>query len=282
MDCGRADRRTEIERACADALRGAPLRLNPPAVALRSRPKTTTVMTILHVSDLHYDKRWYHWLLDRAPAHDLLAVSGDLLDLNAATPQRRQAAWVLDWLNACPRPVCVCSGNHDLEWFDAVERWAPAYWLRGRVNPRLWIDGQRVTMEEVSILSIGCTTRPKGGPADVWVVHAPPTGTAVSTRTTGFEGGDPELVPAIRRHAPRLVLSGHVHDPVCWCHETDGALYLNPGRDRGAPFPNHILVETGTLAARRLTARGTQSFAPVDAGLASVVSAPSEMLTPAA
>ncbi|MBS0663221.1 MAG: metallophosphoesterase family protein [Verrucomicrobia bacterium] len=239
-------------------------------------------MTILHVSDLHYEKRWFHWLRDHAPAHDLLAISGDLLDLNCATPQREQSAWVLNWLNAFPRPLCVCSGNHDLEWHDAVEHWVPAYWLRDRVNSRLWIDGQHVTFDGLSFLNIGCTTRPKGGVADVWVVHAPPTGTLVSARNIGFEGGDPELVGAVRRYAPRLVLAGHVHNPMRWHHEVGPTLLLNPGSDRESRFPNHILIETNALTAQRFTQHGVQVLPRIDAAIAGQAPSPAEVLEPAA
>lgn len=204
-------------------------------------------MTILHVSDFHFNRRWFDWLLRRAPAHDLVVMSGDLLDLSAATPHRRQIAWVSDWLNDYPRPLCVCSGNHDLEWDAATERWAPAYWLRDLVNPNVWSDGTRIELNGLSVRTIGCTTRPKGGDADVWVVHAPPTGTLVSTRATGGDAGDPDLVPPVRRHRPRVVLSGHVHQPSHWCDRRDGTLYLNPGRTPDAEFPNHVLVHTARL-----------------------------------
>ena len=53
-------------------------------------------MTILHVTDFHSNKRWFDWLLHRAPAHDLVVMSGDMLDLGTATPQRRQIEWVVD------------------------------------------------------------------------------------------------------------------------------------------------------------------------------------------
>ncbi len=239
-------------------------------------------MTILHVTDLHYSKRWFDWLLDQAPPHDLLVISGDLLDLASVTPHRKQIAWVLGWLNAYPRPLCVCSGNHDLEWFDAAEHWVPAYWLRDRVNPVVWVDGQRVTFDGVSILNIGCTTRPKGAPADVWVVHAPPTGTLVSTRDIGLEGGDPELVGPVRRYAPRVVLSGHVHQPMRWYHDTGSTLYLNPGCNRDAAFPNHILVETGTLRCDLVTEFGPQLIVPRSANAEPPVDSALRALTPAA
>ena len=211
-------------------------------------------MTIPHVTDFHFNKRWFHWLLHRAPAHDLVTMSGDMLDLSAATPHRRQIEWVSDWLGDFPRLISVCSGNHDLEWDSEAGRWTPAYWLRRIDNPNVWTDGQRIKLDGLSILNIGVTTRPKGGAADVWVVHAPPSGTAVATRANGAGVGDPDLGAAAHRHSPRLVLSGHVHNAVSWREHRHGTLFLNPGYDPDADFPNHILVQTDQLECELITA----------------------------
>jgi len=207
-------------------------------------------MMILHVTDFHFNLRWFDWLLHRAPSHDLVVMSGDLLDLTVATPQRRQIAWVSAWLDAFPRPIVVCSGNHDLEWDSANARWTPAYWLRAITNPLVWTDGQRVRFDGLSFISVGAATQPKGGAADVWVAHAPPSGTLVATRFNGDDAGDPDLVSPVRRYAPRLVLSGHVHRPSSWRAQTNGTLFLNPGYNPTAPFPNHILIHTAHLTSR--------------------------------
>ena len=207
-------------------------------------------MTILHVTDFHFNKRWFDWLLHRAPPHDLVVMSGDMLDLAGATPHRKQIAWVTDWLNHFPRPMCVCSGNHDLEWHDQMERWMPAYWIRYLSNRNVWRDGQRIELDGVSILNIGCSMRPKGAHADIWVVHAPPSKTLVAARTDGSEGGDLDLVEPVRRYAPKLVLSGHVHNPLHWRERRDSTLFLNPGHNPDAAFPNHILVRTETMSSQ--------------------------------
>lgn len=227
-------------------------------------------MTILHVTDFHFNKHWFDWLLYRAPAHDLTALSGDLLDLASPTPHRQQIAWVSAWLRRYPRLLCVASGNHDLEWHDESERWMPAYWLRYIANPHLWIDNQRVKLNGTSILNIGCATRPKGGAADIWVVHAGPTDTLVTARSSGGDGGDPDLNASVKRHAPRLVLSGHVHDPVHWRHRDDATLFLNPGCNPQAEIPNHILVRTEDLSCRFFRADGDESHAAEIPGLAPV------------
>lgn len=233
-------------------------------------------MTILHVTDFHFNKRWFDWLLHRAPAHDLVVMSGDMLDLTIATPQRRQIDWVSDWLNDFPRPIAVCSGNHDLEWDSEAERWTPAYWLRDIVNPHVWTDGQRVELDGLSFLNIGATTRPKGGEADIWVVHAAPTKTVVSARTTGGDGGDPDLAAAVCRYGPRLVLSGHVHDPLHWHHRDERTLFLNPGRNDHVPVPNHILVRTDGMSCQFVGALRDEIR---NAGLPAAVTSDEESVT---
>ncbi len=214
----------------------------------------TYPMTILHLTDFRFNKRWFNWLLHHAPAHDLAVMSGNLLDLADAMPQRRQIEWVSDWLADFPRPLALCSGNHDLEWDRKAGRWTPAYWLRDIENPQVWTDGQRIELNDLSILSIGATTRPKGGEADAWIVHTPPANTLVATRTDGVDAGDRDLASAVHRHAPRLVLSGRVHTPMHWREQRGGTLFLNPGHNPGAPFPNHILVQTENLRSRFIRA----------------------------
>ncbi|MFT3870380.1 MAG: metallophosphoesterase family protein [Nibricoccus sp.] len=210
-------------------------------------------MIILHVTDFHFNKRWFDWLPNNAPPHDLLVMSGDLLNLSDATSQQKQIDWVSTWINEYPHPMCLCSGNHDLEWDAKAERWTPAYWLRSLASPKVWTDGQRVALDGISLLNIGCTTRPKGGKADLWVVHAPPAKTLVATRASGRDAGDPDLLGPARRYAPRVVFSGHVHDPIHWCEQTEPTLYLNPGRTPDALFPNHILLKTDDLSSELIT-----------------------------
>lgn len=206
-------------------------------------------MTILHVTDLHFNPRWFHWLLHQAPAHDLLVISGDLLDLAQTVPQREQIAWVSRWLSEYPRPLCVCSGQHDLEWDPLEERWHPAYWLRALARPGLWTDGQVAECGDLRVLAIGATTRPKGGAADCWVVHTGSSGTPVATRRSGGDAGDPHLAAAVRQYRPRVVFSGQVHAPRQWCGQLGDTLLVNPGHSRTAAIPPHVLLHTEPLCA---------------------------------
>lgn len=228
-------------------------------------------MTILHVSDFHFNTRWFDWLLQQAPPHDLLVMSGDMLDLAGATPHRKQIEWVSSWLREYNAPLSLCSGNHDLQWDASAERWTPAYWLRDLAGAQTWTDGQRVSLDGLTVLNIGCTTRPKGSAADVWVVHAPPARTLVAARLTGGDGGDPDLIGPVKRYAPRLVLSGHVHNPLHWCEHGEQTLYLNPGHSPGAPYPNHILIQTDRMRCRYVTARQRDTHADESFGAAAAV-----------
>lgn len=84
----------------------------------------------------------------------------------------------------------------------------------------------------------------------------------------GGDGGDPDLNAPVRRYAPRLVLSGHVHDPQHWRHHEKGTLFLNPGHNENADFPNHILVRTDRMSCQFF---GALNEEPHDAGLPAVV-----------
>ena len=233
-------------------------------------------MIILHVTDFHFNKRWFDWLPDNAPAHDLLVMSGDMLNLSDPAPHRKQIYWVADWIRDYPLPIAICSGNHDLEWDPETELWTPAYWLRELAGPHVLTDGQRVTLDGFSLLSISCTTRPKGAEADIWVTHAPPTGTVVATRASGRDAGDRDLVAPVRRYKPRAVLAGHVHDPRHWFEEKDSTLFLNPGRTANARIPNHILLDTRDLSCEFITESKRDTRPARSASGTMVASQPSE------
>lgn len=224
-------------------------------------------MTILHVSDLHYNKTWYAWLAEFAPPHDLLVISGDLLDLNHPASHTRQVEWVSDWVRDFGRPLAICSGNHDLLWDAAHNVWWPARWLLDLAGPQTWVDGQTGEIEGISFFNCPATGVARGSPADVWIVHAPPEGSGVSWCQDGRGGGDPNLLYSVRKYRPRLVLCGHVHNPLSWIDHFEGGLYLNPGRDPAAAFPNHVVIDLGEGCVRREHGDGRRSSQNVLFGL---------------
>lgn len=227
-------------------------------------------MIILHVSDLHLHERWFEWLATAAPHRDLVCISGDLLDREHPILHLEQVGLVSEWLRRIEQPICLCSGNHDLEWDHRYECWRPARWLRGPVASRVWGDGDTFDLHGMRFHSIAATTYPKGAPADVWVVHTPPAGVAVARDFYGEDFGDRALAAAVRRHRPRVVLSGRVHEPQSWFHRANGVIHLNPGRNPDGRFPNYIMYDTdrnhawrvldSPIGARSETARWAEVF----------------------
>lgn len=212
-------------------------------------------MTILHVTDLHLHPRWFEWLADRAPEHDVLCISGDLLGANDPAPHARQVERVLTWLRRIEKPMVICSGSHDLEHDDRHDRWLPARWLRELTGSRVAVDDETLVCRGVRIHAIGCASYPKGAPADIWVAHAPSTGLAVGRRAYGFDDGDPDLDVAAARYRPAMILSGHIHDPATWFERREGIVHINPGSAAHGRFPNHVLVDWDNKTARRVCDR---------------------------
>ncbi len=209
-------------------------------------------MTILHVADLHFQKPWYQWLENSAPPHDLLVIAGDLLDLSHPAPHERQVRWVTDWLRDYPRPVSVCSGNHDLVWDSEHHVWWPARWLQSLKGTDRWVDGQSGALDGVSFLNLAASGRAHTRSADIWITHAPPLGPSVGWHKDGRAGSDAKLLYSVRNHRPSVVLCGHVHSPLSWIDRFEGTLYLNPGQDLAAPFPNHVLIDFTEGSVRRV------------------------------
>lgn len=207
-------------------------------------------MIILHVTDLHLNERWFRWLAETAPLSDLLCISGDLLDRNSPVLHLDQVGLVAEWLREIKRPLCVCSGTHDLEWDARYACWRPARWLSGPVASRVWGDGDRFEIQGRRFHCISSTTYPKGAPAEFWVTHTPPSGLAVGRDMLGVDHGEPALALAAAAHRPTAVFCGRVHEPVSWFERRDGVMYLNPGHTSGARFPNYILFDTKTHHAR--------------------------------
>lgn len=208
-------------------------------------------MKILHVTDLHFHAPWFHWVSRQARDYDVVALSGDLLDRFNPTPRERQIAWVSAWLRQAEVPLVVCSGNHDEE----EEPDAGCPWLRACsiARTQLVTDRQlhrhgRWTFEAVPFGGLPL----RGGEHHVVVTHLPPAGAPTAwLRSLDFEDGDLRLARHLKQtvERPRLILSGHVHDPRSWRARCGRLWSFNPG---GAPsahpeVPHHIALD---LAAR--------------------------------
>jgi len=212
-------------------------------------------MRLLHVTDFHYRTAWFTWLQRHAEAFDTCCFSGDLLDMfpSAPTNLHRQARWVRDWLRDFPRPIFVCSGNHD--WWTVesplVDTDAQGGWLRKAARSGVSVDGADIEFGDFRFVCCAwaCAPAVTGNAPVVLLVHAPPAATPVSS-DLGHEVGDPDVAAAVMTLPPMsLVLSGHVHYPKRWHCRLGPAWCFNPGVDSSREEPNHIVIDTDTRTA---------------------------------
>ena len=91
-------------------------------------------MRLLLTSDLHRDGKRFLGLLDEAPEHDALLISGDLLDIFSNTSFTEQKSGALRWKDTVlksGKSFAWCSGNHDFFHSDRTPMsGASPLWMR--------------------------------------------------------------------------------------------------------------------------------------------------------
>lgn len=206
-------------------------------------------MRLLHVTDFHFNKSWYAWLAENGAKYDACCFSGDLLDMfaNAKTGLRPQIRWVRDWLATFPGRLFVCSGNHDF-WprpEHVIDNDACGGWLRKSARQSVSVDGfsemlgkYRFTCCPWAGATIGTSLEPS-----VVLIHAPPAITTIASDGAGEAGALETSKIALALPAGSCVLSGHVHDPRRWHCRVGRSWSFNPGFDRSATEPNHIVLD---------------------------------------
>jgi Icc-related predicted phosphoesterase len=193
-------------------------------------------MRIAAMADLHGH-------LPEIPPCDLLIIAGDVCPdriggVWAEASPERQARWFAHdcgrWLASSPAPVVLTWGNHD--WCgQALQLWAD--------DPRIVVD--RVTT--VAGLKIWASpwSNQFGGWAfmkdpidlapiyesipddvDIIVSHGPPYGYG-DENLLGQHCGSLELLAAIDRVKPKLVVCGHIHEAAGVYRHTPTTLIIN-------------------------------------------------------
>lgn len=212
------------------------------------------VMKILHVSNLRFNRRWYRWLQEHAPRHDLLVIAGNLVDHRHHTSLDSQRRWVIEWLRDCSRPLCVASGPEDREFDPQANQWRPARWLLEAKIATRCVDDGFMEMGGFSVHCIGHGELPADRFADIYVVHH----AAHQLQSESAHGGQDASViaePAVDCTAgARAILCGELVNSGRWQWTEHGALYLNPGSSADARFPNHVVFDPTTMAALRVQA----------------------------
>ncbi|MFA7602251.1 MAG: metallophosphoesterase [Novosphingobium sp.] len=204
-------------------------------------------LRLFHLSDIHFgleDRRALAWaercIAAEAPA--AVVITGDL----TMRARPREFAAACDWILGLEAPVTVEVGNHDLPYFNLVERFLDPY-RRFRAIAAL-VD-RRIELLQgsgrgVAIVPLKTTARAQWrlNWSKGWVTRAAladalaqidalPPGTRVlvachhplvevGTRGTALTRGGERALEALARRGVLAVLSGHVHDAFDLIHPT--------------------------------------------------------------
>jgi Icc-related predicted phosphoesterase len=193
---------------------------------------------LLLTADLHFHIPWFEWLREAATDYDLVAIGGDLLDLESKQGMARQLIYLYEWAQHFVKrsaSLAICTGNHDfpsgaslvypgvplpssklaiLRQFASAKPWPQAL----KLNHQVAVDGDEKLFrfrsgEKLAVTS--CPYRADGyveqlrAQAPPWLVlhHEPPANSLIATPKTG----NPVFAQAIQRSEPTWSLSGHVH-----------------------------------------------------------------------
>jgi 3',5'-cyclic AMP phosphodiesterase CpdA len=191
-------------------------------------------LTLFHLSDIHFgleDRRALAWvkqcLASEQPA--AVCITGDL----TMRARHREFAAACDWIKALAVPATVEVGNHDLPYFNLIERFTDPYRRFRRIEALLELE---LLLPELAVVPLKTTTRAQWRFPWVngWVtdkslartlaaIDALPQGTRVIVTAhhplteRGAKGrrltiGGDRAMAALARRGVLAVLSGHIHD----------------------------------------------------------------------
>ena len=197
---------------------------------------------LFHISDIHFgleDRRALDWVAQCIAREkpDAVAITGDL----TMRARHREFTAACHWIQALDVPVTVEVGNHDLPYFNLIERFIDPYRrfrsIEGVLERELPIPGAKIVPLKTTARAQFRLTWSKGtvGKAalaqTLAAIDALPPGTRaivachhplVEAGTRGkalTRGGNHALAELARRNV-LAVLSGHVHDAFDLIHPT--------------------------------------------------------------
>ena len=190
---------------------------------------------LFHLSDIHFGlehNRALSWVAHEVATRNPAAVviTGDL----TMRARRHEFAAARDWILSLHAPVTVEVGNHDLPYFNLLERFFDPYRrFRGMES----VVEKELALPGIAIVPLKTTVRmqPRLDWSKGWVsegalakclaaIDALPTGkkvlvtvhhplVEVGTRGTALTRGGTRALAELAKRNVAAVLSGHVHDP---------------------------------------------------------------------
>lgn len=197
---------------------------------------------LFHISDIHFgleDRRALDWVAQCISREkpDAVAITGDL----TMRARHREFSAACHWIKALDVPVTVEVGNHDLPYFNLIERFIDPYRrfrsIKGVLERELPIPGAKIVPLKTTAraqLRLNWSKGTVGKAAlgqTLAAIDALPHGTRaivachhplVEAGTRGkalTRGGNHALAELARRNV-LAVLSGHVHDAFDLIHPT--------------------------------------------------------------
>ncbi|WP_298286697.1 metallophosphoesterase [Novosphingobium sp.] len=234
---------------------------------------------LFHISDIHFgleDRRALDWVAQCIAREkpDAVAITGDL----TMRARHREFAAACKWILALDVPVTVEVGNHDLPYFNLVERFTNPYRRFRAIEAML---EREIDLPGVAIVPLKTTARAqlrlnwsKGNVGTAALRHtlaaidALPLGTRAivtchhplveaGTRGKALTRGGNRALAALASRNVLAVLSGHVHDAFDLIHPTSngpvrmiGAGTISKRVRSTPPSFNELTLENGQITVR--------------------------------
>lgn len=233
---------------------------------------------LFHASDLHFgseDRVALDWFAARVAEDkpDAVVITGDL----TMRARHREFAAAREWLLSLGPPVTVEIGNHDMPYFNLIERFVTPYKryaameamvertidlpgvaivpLHTTAPAQLRLNWSKGIVTKKALTKTLGTMQATASDAMVLIAaHHPLVETG--TRGTALTRGGNRALKALAQAGVTAVLSGHVHDPFDLTHDNEH------GRIR--------MIGAGTLSERIRTTRPSFNELTVAGGALSV------------
>ncbi|WP_299308957.1 metallophosphoesterase [uncultured Croceicoccus sp.] len=233
-------------------------------------------MLLFHLSDIHFgleDVAALRWVADEIGKQrpDAVAITGDL----TMRARHREFDAACQWISALDVPVTVEVGNHDMPYFNPIERFFSPYKrfraIESLLEKELDLAGLAIVPLKTAARAQWRLNWSKGWVTDAALKHTLaaldrlPAGTRalvtchhplveVGTRGTALTHGGDNALRELAKRGVLAVLSGHVHDAFDLVQDTDagpvrmiGAGTLSQRLRSTPPSFNELRYEGGEL-----------------------------------